>query len=58
MTYLEQCTKYFQPLDEIAEAVFSGSGISGMSHKELVMLIQLKPSLMQDLAEHEECFVC
>jgi hypothetical protein len=57
MNYLEQCTKYFRPLDEIAEAVFNAEGISGLSNIELIRLIQSKPELMSDLAEHEECFV-
>lgn len=49
MTYLEQCTKYFAPLDEIQEALNNREGISGLSYNELVLLVNSKVDLKRDL---------
>ena len=38
MDYLEECTKFFAPLDEIEEAIINGEGIAGISHQELLAL--------------------
>jgi len=54
MTYLEQCTKYFQPLDEIAEAIINNEGIAGLTNKELLFMIASNKQLDNDLCEY--CF--
>ena len=45
MTYEEECTKWFAPLDEIVEALNNNEGITGISHNELVLLISCDVSL-------------
>lgn len=47
--YLELCNKYFQPLDEIAEALENGEGLSGLSYEELTNLCTLNHELKEDL---------
>ncbi len=49
MTYLEECNKYFAPLDEIQEAIDNGEGIAGMSAQELRQIVSLNPQLKKDL---------
>ena len=53
MTYLEQCNKYFAPLDEICEALRNEEGICGMSNRELVKKVVLDKSLTSDLNIYE-----
>jgi hypothetical protein len=47
--YQEDCTKYFAPLDEIAEALSNGEGINGLTYKELNMMVQSNENLKLDL---------
>ena len=49
MTYQEQCTKYFAPLDEIAEAMLNCEGICGFTFNELYSIIENNKELQQDL---------
>ena len=51
MTYLEECNKYFEPLDEISEAVRGKEGISGLTNRELIYLIDKNDELAMDLYE-------
>lgn len=53
MTYLEECNKYFSPLDEIAEAIRNNEGVSGVSNQELLVLCVNNDELSNDL--YEEC---
>ena len=39
MDYLEECTKFFAPLDEINEALLNSEGIAGVSYQELLAII-------------------
>lgn len=56
MTYLESCTKYFAPIDEIIEALANNEGLSGMTNKELVMVVTANKSLMSDICEFKKSF--
>jgi len=49
MTYLESCTKYFAPLDEIDEALRNNEGLAGLTNSELVILVNGNKSLKADL---------
>ena len=52
LNYEQQCTKYFAPLDEIAEAFVNGESLNGISHNELCFMIQKNEELDSDLCEH------
>ena len=45
MDYLEECTKFFAPLDEIEEAIINGEGIAGISHQELLAIVNTDTEL-------------
>ncbi len=49
MTYLESCTKYFAPLDEIQEALDNNEGLCGLSSVELKSLVNSNKELKTDL---------
>jgi hypothetical protein len=53
LTYEQQCTKYFLPLDEIAEALNNGEGISGLTYIELKSIVERNSELKSDLKEYE-----
>jgi hypothetical protein len=53
MTYLDQCNRYFAPLDEIAEALSNGEAVAGVSYSELVGLVRSNPDLNKDLSLYE-----
>jgi len=46
MTYEEECTKWFAPADEIAEALRNNEGLCGLSHEELKKIVISDSSLM------------
>ena len=48
-TYLEECNKYFAPLDEIIEAVMNDEGICGITNEELIGIIKCNKELMKDV---------
>ncbi|MBT6472505.1 MAG: hypothetical protein HOK52_14740 [Candidatus Marinimicrobia bacterium] len=52
MNYQEQCTKYFAPLDEIAEAMLNCEGIAGLSFNELYSIIGINKELQEDLCKY------
>lgn len=37
--YLEECTKYFAPLDEICEAIRNKEGLQGLTYDNVVMIV-------------------
>ena len=45
MEYIEQCNKFFAPLDEIIEALNNQEGIKGISYDELVAIINTNSEL-------------
>jgi hypothetical protein len=49
VTYLEECNKYFAPLDEIQEALDNGEGLCGISNKDLIAIVNSNPELAKDL---------
>ena len=49
MTYEEECTKYFAPLDEISEAINNNEGMCGISFDELRNLVALNEEMKADL---------
>lgn len=51
MTYLESCTKYFAPIDEIIEAMDNEEGVAGLSFFELKALVESNINLQRDIAE-------
>ena len=53
MTYLEQCNKYFIPLDEIAEAIHNQENVAGLSFDELKRVIKFNKELKSDLEKYE-----
>ena len=54
MTYQEQCTKYFAPLDEIAAAIMNGEGTAGLTLEEILSVISINKTLDADLCKY--CF--
>tara|TARA_R110002111_G_scaffold167314_1_gene233231 strand:+ start:398 stop:586 length:189 start_codon:yes stop_codon:yes gene_type:complete len=52
MTYLEECTKYFAPLDEIVEALHNNEGVSGITYKELIAITTNNTALNNDIAHY------
>ena len=52
MTYEEQCTKYFAPLEEIDEAIRNSEGVAGISNQELRFIVNHNKSMRADLIEH------
>lgn len=57
MTYLEQCNKYFAPLDEIGEALRNKEGVAGISNFELVNKVVQDKELVSDLIAYEDLAV-
>ena len=53
LTYEQQCTKYFQPLDEISEALSNNEGIAGLTNLELKSIVERNAELKSDLKEYE-----
>ena len=49
MTYLEESTKYFAPLDEIAEALINHEGICGLGYPELLMVVKMRDEFVLDV---------
>jgi len=49
MTYVEQCTKYFAPIDEIAEALNNNEGICGATNIELKLVVENNSELAADI---------
>ena len=49
MTYLAECTKYFQPLDESQDALDNNEGVAGISYLELVSMVEFNKELKHDL---------
>jgi len=49
MTYLDQCTKYFAPLDEIVEAIVNKEPMQFASFKELIIVCHNNDDLSSDL---------
>ncbi len=46
MTYLEECTKFFAPLDEIQEALRNHEGILGMDFDETLRMCSMDAELV------------
>lgn len=51
MNYLETCTKYFAPIDEIIEALDNNEGVAGISAAELVRVVSFNKGLEQDVRD-------
>jgi hypothetical protein len=41
--YLKDCTDFFAPLDEIAEAIRNKEGLQGVTYIELIRLVNSNP---------------
>lgn len=48
--YLKDCTEFFAPLDEIAEALINEEGVNGISYTELKFIVDNNHILMTRLS--------
>ena len=51
MSYLEECNKYFAPLDEIQDALENNEGLCGLTYVELHYAVAANPQLQKDLRD-------
>jgi len=50
--YFLDNTDFFQPLEEIAEAIRNNEGISGISNQELIALVNSRPDMLERLQKY------